>query len=46
MAVLPDHSLSRAMDKGALGSLLVTGPERPGVFRSLSPEIAARPNGH
>jgi nitrite reductase (NO-forming) len=44
--LLVDHSISRAMDKGALGSLVVTGAERPEVFRSLSPEIARRPSGH
>jgi nitrite reductase (NO-forming) len=44
--LLVDHSLSRAMDKGALGSLVVTGPERPEIFRSLTPAIAARTSGH
>ena len=41
-----DHSISRAMDKGALGSLVVTGPTPPGVFRSLTPAIAGRASGH
>jgi nitrite reductase (NO-forming) len=44
--LLVDHSISRAMDKGALGSLVVTGDERPDLFRSLSPEIARRHSGH
>lgn len=43
--LLVDHSLSRALDKGALGSLVVTGDVRPDVFRSLSPSVAAR-GGH
>jgi nitrite reductase (NO-forming) len=44
--LLVDHSISRAMDKGALGSLVVSGDARPDIFRSLSPEIATRHNGH
>ena len=41
-----DHSLSRALDKGALGMLVVHGDERPDVFRSLSPGVAKRASGH
>jgi hypothetical protein len=44
--LLVDHSISRAMDKGALGSLVVTGEAPRGIFRSLSPEIASRHSGH
>jgi nitrite reductase (NO-forming) len=44
--LLLDHSISRAMDKGALGSLVVTGPTPPGVFKSLTPAIAGRASGH
>ena len=44
--LLVDHSISRAMDKGALGSLVVSGDDRPDIFRSLSPEIAGRHSGH
>jgi nitrite reductase (NO-forming) len=44
--LLVDHSLSRAMDKGALGSLVVSGDERPDIFRSLSPDVARRHSGH
>jgi nitrite reductase (NO-forming) len=44
--LLVDHSISRAMDKGALGSLVVSGDDRPDIFRSLSPEIARRHSGH
>jgi nitrite reductase (NO-forming) len=44
--LLVDHSLSRAMDKGALGALVVTGEGRPGVFKVLTPAIANRASGH
>jgi nitrite reductase (NO-forming) len=44
--LLVDHSLSRALDKGALGSLVVSGDARPDVFRALTPAIAARTGGH
>jgi len=44
--LLVDHSLSRAMDKGALGSLVVAGDERPDIFKALTPEIAKRHSGH
>jgi nitrite reductase (NO-forming) len=44
--LLVDHSISRAMDKGALGALVVAGPERPDVFRSLTPALLHRPSGH
>jgi nitrite reductase (NO-forming) len=44
--LLVDHSISRAMDKGALGSLVVSGDDRPDIFRALSPEIAKRHSGH
>jgi nitrite reductase (NO-forming) len=44
--LLVDHSLSRALDKGALGSLVVSGDERPDIFRALTPEIATRASGH
>ena len=44
--LLVDHSISRAMDKGALGSIVVTGDDRPDIFRSLSPEIGKRHSGH
>lgn len=33
--VIVDHSLTRAIDKGALGIIEVTGPENPQVFRQL-----------
>jgi nitrite reductase (NO-forming) len=35
--LLVDHAISRAMDKGALGAIEVSGPERPEVFRVLTP---------
>ncbi|MBI1736847.1 MAG: hypothetical protein HYR51_16895 [Candidatus Rokubacteria bacterium] len=41
-----DHSLSRALDKGAVGMLVVHGDARPDLFRSLSPGIAKRASGH
>jgi nitrite reductase (NO-forming) len=44
--LLVDHSISRAMDKGALGALVVSGPDRPGIFRALTPELVHRPSGH
>jgi nitrite reductase (NO-forming) len=44
--LLVDHSISRAMDKGALGSLEVAGDARPDIFKALSPEIAKRHSGH
>ncbi len=44
--LLVDHSLSRALDKGALGSLVVGGDARPDIFRALTPAIAARTGGH
>jgi nitrite reductase (NO-forming) len=44
--LLVDHSISRAMDKGALGSIVVAGDERPDIFKALTPEIAKRHSGH
>lgn len=44
--LLVDHSISRAMDKGALGSLVVEGPAAPHIFRSLDPGAGARSDGH
>ncbi len=44
--LLVDHAISRAMDKGALAALVVTGDARPDLFRSLTPGIAARMSGH
>jgi nitrite reductase (NO-forming) len=44
--LLVDHSISRAFDKGALGSLVVTGDGRPDIFKALTPEIARRHSGH
>ncbi len=35
--LLVDHSLFRALEKGALGSLDVTGPEAPEIFRAVTP---------
>ncbi len=35
--LLVDHSIVRAMEKGALGVLEVAGAEQPGVFRTLTP---------
>lgn len=31
--LLVDHSLSRAIDKGALGEIIVEGPEQPEIFK-------------
>ena len=33
--LLVDHSIGRAIDKGALGSIEVTGPDNPAVFKPL-----------
>jgi nitrite reductase (NO-forming) len=33
--LLVDHSLSRAIDKGALGELIVDGPEQPEIFQKI-----------
>ena len=35
--LLVDHSLFRALEKGALGSLEVTGPDAPEIFRVMTP---------
>ena len=35
--LLVDHALYRAMEKGALGSLVVSGEPRPGIFKAHSP---------
>jgi nitrite reductase (NO-forming) len=35
--LLVDHSIVRAMEKGALGILEVAGAERPDLFKTLVP---------
>jgi hypothetical protein len=35
--LLVDHSIVRAMQKGALGVLEVAGAEQPGIFKTLVP---------
>jgi nitrite reductase (NO-forming) len=35
--LLVDHAISRAMDKGALGSIEVAGAEQPDIFKTLVP---------
>jgi hypothetical protein len=40
------ESFQFPVDKGALGSLVVRGDERPDLFRSLSPEITRRHSRH
>lgn len=32
---LVDHALTRAVDKGALGTIVVEGPEQPDVFSKI-----------
>jgi nitrite reductase (NO-forming) len=44
--LLVDHSLSRALDKGALGSLEVTGDPRADIFRALTEVNPGRSSGH
>jgi nitrite reductase (NO-forming) len=34
--LLVDHSIVRAMEKGALGALEVAGPEQPSIFKVLT----------
>src|SRR5215510_7135896 len=43
--LLLDHSIVRAMDKGALGMLQVEGPEQHGTFRAITPGMAGT-GGH
>jgi nitrite reductase (NO-forming) len=43
--LLVDHSIVRAMEKGALGVLEVAGAEQPGIFRTLVPGTHG-PGGH
>lgn len=33
--LLVDHSLSRAIDKGALGELIVEGSDQPEIFQKV-----------
>lgn len=33
--LIVDHSLSRAIDKGALGEIIVEGPDRPDLFKKI-----------
>ena len=42
--LLVDHSIVRSMEKGALGSLMVAGPENPAVFRVVKPGMPS--GGH
>ena len=44
--LMVDHSITRAMEKGALGSLEVDGPPRPEIFRSLTTVDPTRTGGH
>lgn len=44
--LLVDHSLFRALEKGAVGSLVVTGPEAPEVFKKLTPTAGGGTGGH
>ncbi|MEZ5169282.1 MAG: copper-containing nitrite reductase [Acidimicrobiia bacterium] len=39
--LLVDHALTRAVDKGALAELVVTGPEDPGIFSAPDAEPEA-----
>jgi nitrite reductase (NO-forming) len=43
--LLVDHSIVRAMDKGALGVIEVAGAEQPGIFRTLKPGMGGT-GGH
>ncbi len=44
--LMVDHSLFRALEKGAVGSLTVTGPEAPEIFNPLSPGPHSGSHGH
>jgi len=44
--LLVDHSLFRALEKGAVGSLEVTGSETHGLFKALTPTTGNQPRGH
>lgn len=44
--LLVDHSLFRALEKGALGSLVVTGADAPEIFKSLTPAPPGGTGGH
>jgi nitrite reductase (NO-forming) len=35
--LLVDHALARAFDKGAIGTIVVTGPEQPEIFEEVTP---------
>lgn len=43
--LLVDHALSRAVDKGALGHLMVTGPADPSIFNAPQ-TVPASQSGH
>jgi len=32
-----DHALTRAFDKGAIGTIVVSGPDRPEIFEEVTP---------
>ncbi len=44
--LLVDHSLFRALEKGAVGSLVVTGPEAPEIFKALTPTAGSGTGSH
>lgn len=44
--LLVDHSLYRAMEKGAVGSLVVSGPATPGIITPLGPGAHGTGDGH
>ncbi len=44
--LMVDHSLFRALEKGALGSLIANGPDRPEIFKALIPPAGGATGGH
>lgn len=44
--LLVDHSLFRALEKGAVGSLVVTGADAPGIFKTPTPTAGGGTGGH
>lgn len=41
--VLVDHALARAFDKGAIGEIVVSGPEQPELFEEVTPGAGETP---
>ena len=44
--LLVDHSIVRAMEKGVIGVIEVSGDEQPGIFKVLTSSGAGGTGGH